>query len=145
MGLLGPDGRPVGNDNGTSIAEGEGWALNSAIPDIHDSEIIEIERRVLEPLSTRSGSYTDLESFRKEAIDRFRDVGFVVEVQVFTTNVENVYWFDFNLTRRLRPFDPDQQVWEVTNDILETGEGGVIKTDSGMLKDLMDGAPSQDG
>lgn len=150
MSLLGPDGRPVeptrlrGNDD-------EGWAISTTIPNIHDSEIVELENKVFNPALERKGIPTDLDAWRNRIIEKSRDCGFVVDVLVFSTTEDGVhaipglYAFDFVIKRRLKEFDPDKQVWEVTNDVLDLGEGGVIKTDKGVLKDMMDGAPKHQG
>jgi hypothetical protein len=147
MSLLGPDGRPVAP---TSIRknEEEGWEISTTIPNIHDSEIKEFEKKVLEPALERQGLATDLDSWRNRIIERSREIGFVVDVLVFSTTADGrnaipgLYAFDFVLKRRLKEFDPDRQVHEVTNDILGLGDKGVIKTDHGVLRDLMDGDPS---
>lgn len=97
--------------------------------EIMDSEILRIEK-VLEALNALQGKGgVNLEAFRKEAIERFAGIGFKIEVKVYTTNEEGVYAFDLEIVDRLEgQFDPDQQVHEVTNDILGTGDTGVINT-----------------
>jgi hypothetical protein len=94
--------------------------------DLMDSEILKVER-VLNVLNEKQQRYVDLEAFRKEIIERFGLIGFKVAVRVYTTNVEQAYAFDVDIVERLAgEFDPDQQVHEVTNDLLDLGEGGVI-------------------
>lgn len=95
--------------------------------DVHDSETLRIEA-VIRKLAERQGKTVDLEGFRKEAVDRFLEIGFKVVVRVYTTNVPGVYIPDIDIVERLTAFDPDRQVHEVTQDMLELGEGGVIKT-----------------
>jgi len=106
--------------------------MGESFIDLHDSDILQMEK-VLKLLRKRQGENVPLESFRKEVVDRFAEIGFKVSVQVFETNVPGVYAFDFDITDRLEgEFDPNQQAWEATHDVLELGEGGVIKTDGGL-------------
>lgn len=100
--------------------------------DLMDSEI-ERMAKVVDLLHERqSQGSVNLEAFRREAIDRFAEVGFEVGVKCWTTDVPGVFAFDFEIISRLAGrFDPDQQVHEVVNDILHLGEGGVIKTEVG--------------
>lgn len=108
----------------------------TSLIDLHDSEILRIER-VVNVLNERRGTSLPLEAFRREIIERFAEqAGLKVNVKVFTTTQEGLYAFTVEIIDRLGgEFDPDRQVHEVTNDLLELGEGGVIKTqvtDSGL-------------
>jgi hypothetical protein len=147
MPLLGPDGQPV-EPTQLRGSDEEGWSISTTVPNILDSEIIEFEKKVLEPALARQGIATDLDDWRKRIIERSREINFVVDVLVYSTTTDGrtaipgLYAFDIVIKRRLKEFDPDQQVSEVTKDILGLGEGGVIKTDKGMMQDLMDGAPT---
>lgn len=130
------------------VREGEGWAISTTIPNIHDSEIKLFEDKVLAPAMARQGLATDIDAWRREVIERSQDIGFVVDVLVYSTTVDGrsaipgLYAFDFVIKRRLKEFDPDKQVWEVTKDVLDLGTGGVIKTDHGAARALMDGDSS---
>lgn len=99
--------------------------------EINDSDVLKIEP-VLQVLNSRQGKRTDLESFRKEIMERFGAIGFGVDVKVFeaeTHGHEMIYVFKIEIQKRLSgQFDPDQQVAEVTKDILDLGTGGVIST-----------------
>ena len=97
--------------------------------DLMDTEILRVEK-VTQALNQRQGKMgTNLEAFRKEIIERFADIGFKVDVKVYTTDQEGLYAFDIDITDRLAgQFDPDRQVHDVTNDILELGDSGVINT-----------------
>lgn len=106
--------------------------VNSFI-DLYDSELLGCER-VIEILNQRQAKGgTNLEAFRQECIERFHDmVNLKVDVKVYTTNEDGLFWFEIDIVDRLTEFDPDRQVHEVVNDILELGEGGVIKSPSGL-------------
>lgn len=96
--------------------------------ELHDSDILRVEG-VIAKLNEKSGTWTDMEKFRQEIIGRFQDIGLSVTTRVYTTNVEGCIAFDVDIDRRLEgEFDPDRQVHEVTNDLLDLGEGGVIKS-----------------
>lgn len=99
----------------------------SELLDIHDSEIIRLEA-VKKALMERQATVVNLEAFRKEAIERFAQAGFDVFVQCYETDQVGAFAFDIDILGRIEgDFDPDRQVHEVTNDLLELGEGGVIK------------------
>lgn len=104
--------------------------MPESLIEVTDSEIIRIEA-VLKKLNERQGlGGVNLEGFRQEAMDRFRQIGFEVAVRVYTTEQDGLFAFDLDIIDRLEgAFDPDRQVWEATHDILDLGEGGVIKTD----------------
>jgi hypothetical protein len=94
--------------------------------DLNDSDFLKLEE-VLRYLNRKRGEKVPLEPFRQEIIDRFAHVGFKVNVRFYTTNVEGVYIPEIAIVSRIDgEFDPDQQVWEATQDILGLGEGGVI-------------------
>jgi hypothetical protein len=80
----------------------------------------------------------DLESFRKEAVNRFAECGFRVNVLTYATDIQGVYAFDFELIGRTekKAFDFDRMVYEVTNNILELPgeEKGFIKSPTGAEK-----------
>jgi hypothetical protein len=105
--------------------------MAEALIEIHDSEIIGIEK-VLEILRRRQGQAgVNLEGFRQEAMDRFAAIGFKVAVRAYETDQEGVVAFDIDIVDRLAgEFDQDKAVWEATHDVLELGEAGVISTDT---------------
>ncbi len=106
--------------------------VNVSLLDIHDSEIQRIEK-VVAALNQKQGTHQNLEKFRLEIIERFQEVGFRVHVTCYTTQVEGMVAYDIDIVERLDgEFDPDQQVWEATHDVLELGEGGVIKSKGGL-------------
>lgn len=97
--------------------------------DIHDSEIVEIEK-VLKILNERSTGHRDLEAFNREIKERFAEIGFVVQTKWWETDVADCYRPDIEIVGRTeqKDFDHDRQVHEVVNDVLGLGEGGVIST-----------------
>lgn len=101
--------------------------------DLLDSDIIRIEK-VLAALNAMRGKTVPLESFRREILDRFEQIGLGVDVKVWETNLVSVFLFDIEINRRYEAFDPERMVHEVTNDLLDLGDGGVINTKN--VKDL---------
>ncbi len=98
--------------------------------ELNDQDILRMEP-VIKMLNDRKGSPRNLDAFRREAIERFEDVGFRVDVKVYDTNVQGVYAFDIEIQDRYEgKFDPDQMVWEATNDVLDLGTKGVLKTET---------------
>jgi len=107
--------------------------LTSGI-DLFDSDIVRIER-VLAALNAKRGKSIPLEAFRKEVVDRFFQIGLGVDVRVWETNVAGVFAFDIQINSRSEAFDPDRMVHEVTNDLLDLGEGGVISSQKAGMRD----------
>jgi hypothetical protein len=110
--------------------------------DILDSEAIvigDIWEALQEKARGRSLNYAD---FDREIKERYAEAGFVVDVVWYHTNVESVKMPEivFKARTERKEFDRDQMVHEVTNDILGTGQGGVIKTDKAMMKALEEGS-----
>lgn len=112
--------------------------------DLHDSEIIMLEKGPLAYIQSQQGEYRDMEGFRRAAINAFGEAGFQVDVKCYETNQERTYAFDVEIIGRVpgsKPFDPDRQVHEVVNNILELPDQaeGWIKTDNKMVEDLAAG------
>lgn len=104
----------------------------TSLIEVQDSEIPRIEA-VLQVLNSRGpGQRRDLESFRQEIMERFGAAGYRVDVRVYeaeTYGSEMIYVYKIVIEERLEgQFDPDQQVAEVTSDILDLGTKGVINT-----------------
>jgi len=105
------------------------------LPEIYDSEIDKIHR-LLEDLRRKAETPQNLQAFQDEIKERFADLGFVVTVKWWESNVQGVSIPEIEITGRTDPnfvFDQNQQVHEVTNDRLGIGEGGVIKSDLSSL------------
>lgn len=109
--------------------------------DMLDSEILEIER-VYDIIRARSRGSINYQHFQDEIKDRFADIGWVVDVVWYETNLAGVKMPEIVFKRRVerKVFDRDQMVHEVTSDILGLGTGGVIKTDQGKVAALIDGS-----
>jgi hypothetical protein len=112
--------------------------------ELNDSEILRLEKGPMAYLQRQQGHHRNLESFRRAAIEAFGEEGFQVDVKCYDTNVEGVYTFDVEITGRVPGagrFDPDRQVHEVVNNILEIPDQkeGWIKTDDKMFRDLEQG------
>jgi len=101
--------------------------------DLYDHEILALET-VLGKLSDKQRTSQHLESFRKEIVERCAEVGIVVYAKVFETNQEGVFAFEVEIRGRTEAvdWDPDQQVHEVVNDVLDilpnSEKGQTIKT-----------------
>lgn len=104
--------------------------LSSSI-ELNDADILVIEP-VLQVLNTRQGRRTHLDDFQKEIKERFGAIGFKTDVKVFeaeTYSSEKIYVYKIEIIGRYTgQFDPNQQVAEVTADILDLGTKGVINT-----------------
>ena len=109
--------------------------------DLYDSEIIKIEK-VMMILRNRSTSARNYEDFSREIKERFQDIGLVVDVVWYETNVTGVLMPEIVVKARTeaKVFDRDQMTHEVTSDLLGLGEGGVIKTDKEKVAQMMDGS-----
>jgi len=109
--------------------------------DVHDSEVNEIHR-VLDILRRRSTSARNYDDFQREIIERFAEIGFVVDVRWYETDQPGTLIPDINISARTEKnfvFDRDRQSHEVVNDLLGLGEGGVIKVDKDTMKALEEG------
>jgi hypothetical protein len=110
--------------------------------DVHDTEIDAIQR-VLETLRNRSASQRNYDDFQREIIDRFAQIGFVVDVRWYETTQKGVLIPEINISGRTESgfvFDRDRQTHEVTNDVLGLGDKGVIKVDRDTMKALESGS-----
>lgn len=110
--------------------------------DLYDSEVLAIEQvYLLLQEKAREGSH-DYDAFDREIKERFQDIGFVVDVVWYHSQIESVKIPEIVVKARIErgEFDRDRMVHEVTNDLLGTGEGGVIKTDPAMIKAMEDGS-----
>lgn len=103
--------------------------------EIHDSEILAIEEVLLRLRERADSGGMDLGLFDQEIQERFAAIGFVTTVNWFYTNVEGVKIPEIVITDRTekKDFDYDQQVAEVTRDILDLGQKGVIASDPEVL------------
>ena len=95
--------------------------------ELNDSDILRLEA-VVKILNERQGKSLPLDAFRRECIERFAEAGFKVDVKTYETNQPGLYGFEIEIQDRYEgEFDPDQMVYEATNDVLDLGDGGVIK------------------
>lgn len=105
---------------------------------LYDEDILKLEK-VFDWVKQRQHQRMDLEDFRRNAIERFYDAGFKVNVKVYDTNEDGVYAFDFEILDRVdreEQFDFDKQVHQVVNNLLELPDqdGGWIKTDEALMR-----------
>lgn len=109
--------------------------------DLLDSEILEIEK-VYDKIKERARGRVNYQHLQDEIKDRFAEIGFVVDVAWFETNLAEVKIPQITFTARTerKVFDRDQMTREVTDDILNLGHSGVIKTDKGKVAALIDGS-----
>lgn len=105
-------------------------------PDLYDTDILVLEK-VIKRLNERARATMDMEAFRKEAVERFQDAGFEVDVKVWYTNEPGVFAFDMEVVGKIgadEPFDHERMHHEVTHDVLGIDGKGTIDA-NGMLRD----------
>jgi hypothetical protein len=89
--------------------------------DLYDREIIKAEK-VMQALNDQVGKMLNLESFRKEIIERFEEIGLVVETVWHTTDIDGCFMPDIVIKDRCQPlthgFDFEEHQWEVLGDKL---------------------------
>lgn len=109
--------------------------------DVYDHEIIEIEK-VLARIKERTTGHRNYDDVDREIKERFQDIGFIVDVVWYHTNVDGVKMPEVVLKARTeaKVFDRDRMTHEVTNDLLGMGEGGVIKTNKEQVAQMLDGS-----
>ncbi len=88
--------------------------------EINDSEMLKLEK-IINWAKGQQESRRDIDQFTKDIRERINNVGFECEVKVYDTEQADVYAFDIEINGRLggSAFDPDRQVHEVTNNLLE--------------------------
>lgn len=97
---------------------------------LYDHEIVAVEKVALK-LRERAGLPRTLDDFDREIRQRYEDIGLVVKVNWWSTNVEGTFMPEVEVVGRTEKheFDHDEMVHEVTNDLLGLGTEGVIKSD----------------
>jgi hypothetical protein len=103
--------------------------------ELYDSDIKAIAAGPVHYAQQREGQRMDIDRFVRDLQEQFHQLGFGVQVQVWTTEVEGAYGFVVEIQKRLGPtWDPDQMVHEVTHNLLEIpGEQeGFTDTKTGM-------------
>lgn len=101
-------------------------------PDILDSEILEIEK-VYNFVNAKAQHSARLNrgEFDREIVDRFAAIGFRVEVAWWHTDQDDVKIPEIQITGRINQspfgFDHERMQHEVRKDVLELGQGGIIK------------------
>lgn len=108
----------------------------SSLIDLYDTDFFKIEA-VAKRLNESVGKPREMEGFRREIVERFQEVGFVVGVKCWSTQQAGVFAFDIEITDRCEPlrsgFDHERQSWEVQNDVLGFGEAGSFGTDGRLI------------
>jgi hypothetical protein len=104
--------------------------------ELNDSEILEIERGPWAYMQSRQQTRMNLEDFRRTVVDKFAEIGLKATLNAYTTKVPEVYAFEVVVHDRLggKEFDPDRQVHEVVNNLLELPDQdqGWIDTDKSL-------------
>ena len=97
--------------------------------DLWDHEFFGIEK-VATALNAAVGTNRNLESFRKEAVERFQELGLVVDVKGWYTDTPGLYAFDIEIIDRCEKlrhgFDHDQQRHEVQTGLLGIDTPGAL-------------------
>src|SRR5260370_14421636 len=123
------------------------------MPEVHDSEVIKIDG-IMEHLSRRyQGSPRNFLAFEREATDLFGKIGLRVAVSWNEFAIGGIRQEgampEISVTGRFTPFDPDKQVHEVTQNILDLPgqeKGEVIKTYAGgVVRDFRAGGGTDPG
>jgi len=101
----------------------------TSLIDLYDHEFLGIEQ-VATALNASVGTRRNVESFRKEAVERFEELGLVVDVKGWYTDTPGLYAFDIEIVdrcERLRHgFDHDQQRHEVQTAMLGIDTPGAL-------------------
>ena len=103
--------------------------------ELHDSDILAIERGPLAWARDQAGKHLNVHQFTEDLKEQFAHIGLYVDIQVWETQMAGAYAFKGEIQRRLGSvFDPDRQVYEVQNNILEIPgqEKGSINTGKAM-------------
>ena len=98
----------------------------------YDSEIPKIER-VMQALSQRVFTRLDPHAFRREAEDRFAEIGFVVNVLFDIVDGANLPKISIVGRVTKQEFDPEKMAWEVQRDVLGIDQPGVLSPDKSGL------------
>ena len=122
--------------------------MTGNVLDIYDHEVLAIER-VLGELNARArNKKLNYNDFEREIRDRFAEIGFEVDVNWYRFSVggkeqEDAAMPEITVTGRTEnsPWDPDRQVHEAVNNILELpGQEGWIKTSDAAAQRLLRGS-----
>lgn len=106
-------------------------ATVDATIELYDSDILAIEGVIAKLNNEDVGRARELEDFVQKTKELFFEIGLRVDVLMWTSNVDGTYVPEITINGRVdahHEFDYDKQVHQVTNDLLELGEGGVIST-----------------
>lgn len=107
-----------------------------SLVELHDSDILAIESGPLAWANRQVGTTRNIDQFTKDLTEQFAEIGFKIEAQVWTTEQSDTWAFKLVIQKRIgKEFDPDRQVHEVVNNILDIpGEeaGHVVDTGAAM-------------
>src|SRR5438132_7572018 len=88
--------------------------------ELYDSDILAMERGPIEWARAQEGKHLNTDQFTKDLKEQFAHIGLGVDVHVFDTHMRGAYAFKVEIQQRLgAAFDPDRQVHEVVNNLLE--------------------------
>jgi hypothetical protein len=99
------------------------------LDEIHDSDILVIEKVYKEVCERRRGRRVDLEDFRRETIERFAEAGFKVDVRTWIGEGDEFVSWELLLEGKIEAkpgefFDRERQAHEVQHNILGVEEAG---------------------
>lgn len=105
-----------------------------------DSEVLKIGT-VMAELQKKRHRAVNIEGFRKEAIERFAEAGFEINFMIHD-GMDGQLIPEIEIVGRTedKKFDFDQMVREVTADIANTGQSGVINTKGGFSGLILPGS-----
>jgi hypothetical protein len=120
--------------------------MSADVLDLFDHEVKQIIELLAELNGRAKAKQHNYRDFEREIRDRFAKLGFTVDVNWYEYAIgdakQDGAMPEITITGRTDDkfqFDPDRQVREVTDDVLGTGDVGVIKTDPDTLKSFLDG------
>jgi hypothetical protein len=109
-----------------------------SLVDLYESDLDKIQR-VIVKINEHVGHDADFDALQREIKGRFEEAGYVVDVAWYEFavdghKVEGGAMPEITIQGRTDRFewDPDRQVHEIVNDTLGLGEGGWIKSGSGL-------------
>jgi hypothetical protein len=88
---------------------------------LNDSELKRLLEGPVAWAQLREGSSMNIDQFVRAFREKIEEQGFTVEIKVYDTNQPGVYNFEAEINGRHSgsKFDPDRQVHEVVNNLLE--------------------------
>lgn len=106
--------------------------VDNNLLNIYDEDVLKLQS-VHRALEGRTYKRHNLDAFEREIVERFQEIGFVVDVKWYTTNEDGIFAPVVEVTGRCAPikageFDHDRQRHQVVNNLL-----GLPEADAGII------------